>query len=123
MQKSKFLFMIRDFRYYKLLEILGVKFYLNWLLPTNPTSRNPVFSFMWRSKKTIYLDYTKSSIKYRIGIGAGYFIAHLIMFIMYEITSTGSTNTIDIISQTLVNVYPMLVQIYISMRCYRVLKK
>ena len=107
---------------YKILNFLFVitlgKFFLQWILPTNPQSRNPLWRILTKSIKLNY-SATPKNIKTRFFMAKILFIVHLslaiISFILDDIKIAPSN--------VLVNFYPMWVQVYIGLRCYWAIKK
>ncbi len=98
---------------YILFVMVGGKFYLDWLLITNPKSKNPPIKWLWFA---IFGDslYTPRS-RY---IGAYLYGGIHLIFCICMIVCGGFWT----VANFLVNVYPILVQIYIGFRCYRIIQ-
>lgn len=92
--------------------LCGGKFYLDYILIINPTSRNPIIKLLygWMRK-----DYTASNYTNRYYLSLVLGTVHLIGFIWYSII--GSIWSIE---NVLINTYPIIVQAYIGYRCYRI---
>lgn len=85
----------------------GANFYMNWILPTNPQSKNKLIKWMWGGFK-----YSDPTIRlYMAFVYAGIHIFFLFI-----------SNNFWTVGNILVNVYPVIVQIYIGFRCYRIIK-
>lgn len=93
------------------------RFYFNWILPTNNSSKNPLFKFIL-SKLGLANDlYSQGGrLRAKDRIIATYISAsiHIILVILYLDT--------HLVTQMLVNIYPIWVQIYIGIRCWRIIK-
>ena len=92
--------------------LCGGKLYLDWILITNPISRNPIIKLLygWMRKA-----YTARDCNARYHSAYIYGGIHLV-FMIIQIAS-GSMWSVD---NMVVNVYPVIVQAYIGYRCYRV---
>jgi len=92
--------------------LCGGKLYLDYILITNPTSRNPIIKLLygWMRKAYTASNYTN---RYYQALVLG--TVHLIGFIWYSITG----NMVSV-GNILVNVYPIIVQAYVGYRCWRV---
>lgn len=99
----------------------GAKFYMNWILPTNPMSKNPVIKLLWG---WTWLAYTAKSPKGRLALAYTCGIVHVFGFIISIAVDIYRDNLISYSSayNILANVYPILVQLYIGYRCYIVLQ-
>lgn len=102
----------------KIIDILFIitlsRFYLNWILITNPSSHNPVIKFVWGWCKDGY-EAKKYKSRFNFALIAG--ITHLFFAIMMFCVGEGLTLT-----NLLVNIYPVMVQLYIGYRCYIIIK-
>ncbi len=80
--------------------VCGGKFYLDWILPTNPVSRNPVIRFLWG-----WLAYPYSAVNYKSRYNSAIIVAiiHTVGAVAYFKTD------VDIIPNLLVNIYPIIV--------------
>ena len=94
--------------------LCGGKFYLDYLLLTNPTSKNPIIKllFGWLKKSYVAKDYEG-----RYSLAIILIVVHLIFFTVFLIADKRVS-----FSNTLVNLYPIIVQLYIGYRCW-ILKK
>lgn len=92
---------------------IGGKFYMDWILPTNPTSKNKLIILLWGGKKRHCWtwDY-KNRIKFCYIYGG----IHIVFAILNAISGTFLS-----VGNILVNIYPIIVQLYIFYRCVRVL--
>lgn len=92
--------------------IIGVRFYFDWILPTNPVTKNPLFRLIYK-KNWI----TKISPTERLNFCYGFIAVHLFLGVFLP------SDSIFYWENILANIYPILVQIYIGVRCYRIIKK
>jgi hypothetical protein len=92
--------------------LCGGQFYLNWILPTNPTSKNPVIKLLYGWMKALY---TAKDVTNRYYCAIIYGSIHIIMGTLMFIDGRGFT-----IGNLLVNIYPIIVQVYIGVRCWRI---
>lgn len=108
--KSPYCFKYGVIRWFFIL--CGGQLYLNWILPTNPMSKNPLIKFLWGWMKMAYCGrdyngrYWKAYLYFTI-----HFIFCVVNFIDGQMFSLGNI---------LVNIYPMIVQMWIGYRCWRV---
>lgn len=93
----------------------GAKLYLDWLLITNPASKNPVIKFFWGWAELSYTAWTPTN-RLQLAWVAGWL--HF-CFASMEIIGSGRVS----ITNILVNIYPVFVQIYIGYRCHKVIKR
>lgn len=93
--------------------ICGGRFYLNYILPTNPNSKNPIIKWLWGWAKA---DYSGKDYKGRYFSSWLYFSIHLVGCIINFINGG-----IFSVANILVNIYPMIVQLWIGYRCLRVI--
>lgn len=102
--------MKKDFVYWVFL-LIGSKFYLDWILPTNPMSKNKlIIRLFWGGKqRKLCRNYNERLIFAYIYMGIHVFFA-LLMLIL---------NSFFTLSNILINIYPIFVQLYII---YRILK-
>lgn len=90
----------------------GGQFYLNWILPTNPSSKNPLINLIYGGRQHCwYGDY-----KVRLKACFMYGIIHIIGAILYFFINEFWT-----ICNLAINIYPIIVQVYIGIRCYRII--
>ena len=95
--------------------ICGGKFYLDYLLPTNPTSKFIVWRKFMELCKLKYDVIRLTNHRYHMAYGLG--VIHITSCVMaYNNGSMWS------IINILVNIYPIIVQIYIGIRCYKVIQ-
>lgn len=102
---------------YIILYLLGGFIYLDWLLITNDQSKNPIIKVFWnlvglRHFQNAYQRYVSAITLFFIHFTGN--IVFMVLYAMYGMTCE------NVVLNLLVNVYPMLVQIYIGFRCYRV---
>lgn len=88
----------------------GTKLYFNYILPTNPVSKNPLFKALWGYKNNKML-----SCESRIILAFIFGGIHILGFVTYIVTERNWCSNI------LINVYPVIVQICIGLKCYLVL--
>jgi hypothetical protein len=96
-------------------KLVGAKFYMDWLLITNPISKNPIIKLVWGWAK---FAYTAKDYNNRLRLAIILFTVHFIMFIL-DIFLDRSYN---IIWEILYNIYPMIIQIYVGYRCWCVIQ-
>ncbi len=97
-----------------LFKITGAKFYMDWLLITNPISKNPIIKFLWGWMKSVY---TANNYKYRFRLSIILFSVHFVMFIFAFFD-----NNYNFMWEIIYNIYPMIIQIYVGYRCWCVIK-
>lgn len=90
----------------------GAKFYLNWILPTNPSSKNPLIRYIYGWNKIAFSPYYP---KWRIIYGLILILIHTIGYVICV-----SLNK-SILVNLLVNVYPIIIQLYIISRLYPIM--
>lgn len=88
----------------------GTKLYFNYILPTNPVSKNPLFKALWGYRNNEMLS-CKSRIISAFIFGG----IHILGFVTYIVNENNWCSNI------LINVYPVMVQICIGLKCYLVL--
>ena len=87
--------------------LCGAKFYLDYILPSNPSSKNPVFKLIWGGAKI------RQNWEFRLFLAFLYGAIHLVGLVMYfRIDAPLWINA-------LINIYPVIIQIYIGLRCWR----
>lgn len=100
---------------YQMLEwffiLSGTKFYLNWILPTNPASKNPLFKKFWTGKLVNFTP--RRRIKFAYLYGGIHLVGVVPMYLVL--------GTFFSVPNVLINLYPIMVQIYVFIRCSRVL--
>jgi hypothetical protein len=94
----------------------GTQLYLNWILPTNPQSKNPLYRLFYG--KLRFKPYAKN-YKDRLGLACGFIGIHTIAAIMYIIVGHDFLGW----SNVLVNLYPILVNFYIGYQCIRLMNR
>lgn len=92
--------------------LCGGKIYLDYILITNPTSRNPLIKKLWGWMKDEYTAKRDNTRYINSYIWGGIHVVLLTVNII-----AGSMWSIGNI---LANVYPIIVQLYIGYRCYRI---
>lgn len=91
----------------------GAKFFMDWILPTNWSSKNPIFRVLW-----LYYWRPKGLIspKFRLVFAYVYGLIHI----------TGLFTSVFITyfswSDVFVNIYPIIVNVYIGYRCQTVIR-
>lgn len=103
--------------YYFFFTLIGGRIYLKWLLPTNPATNNPLFKLFY--PKSIRRIYLRDGFDVRLAGCFVFGILHIIMGIWYTISDSSFFTMQNILG----NVYPILVQIYVGLRCKQVLDK
>jgi len=92
--------------------LIGAKFYMDYILPTNPASKNPLWRSLFKSMKE---SYGVSNIKSRYTQCYAFITIHLLGGIISIFVD------VNIILNSLVNFYPILVNIYLAIRLKRVI--
>ena len=92
--------------------LTGTKFYMEYILPTNCSTKNPIYKMFLKQEWGI----RAYNYKIRFNAAIGFFIIHFILAIIFLIIG------IPFIVNLLVNIYPCLVQIFIGYRVYRIIK-
>lgn len=95
--------------------ITGTKFYLDWILITNPTSKNPIIRFFYNSLKN---EYTATNYKKRYNSCYVLGTIHVIFFFLLFWLDGWTISLINL----LVNVYPIFVQFFIGYRLRKIIK-
>lgn len=93
----------------------GTKFFCEWLLITNPTSKNPLIKLFFGWAKKSYTAFDPEA-RLQEAWKLGFF--HLWFSIICIITYGGLDKC-----NIFVNIYPIFTQIYIGYRCNCILKK
>lgn len=87
---------------------IGAKFYFDWILPTNWSSKNPLFRVLW-------LYYWRKPMRIlpnnRLIFAYVYISIHTIFLSISIFTLTFG------LSDVIVNIYPIIVNLYIGYRC------
>lgn len=91
--------------------LIGGKLYMDWILPTNPTSKNILFRFMRPFKP----GYSANKYNNRYKQSITFITIHLIAAICYFLTPC------SLISNILINFYPIIVNSYILIRLQKVI--
>lgn len=116
MKNNNGVFVISNSWYYKIVNFLfiitGGRFFLDWILPTNPASHNPLFRNLWPNKPV----FNSSNFMARAIMGVLCFVLHLIGFYFYLYSDKGKIDILNV----MVNVYPMWVQIYFCVRVFNI---
>lgn len=94
--------------------LIGGKFYFDWLLFTNPVSKNPLWKWFckWAAIHQWYGPLYRLDSAYRL------FNIHLALFGWYYLADNAFSPW-----NILTNLYPMLVQVYIGGRCFKICQK
>jgi hypothetical protein len=90
----------------------GGKLYLDYILITNPISKNPLIKFIYGWSREVY---SAKNYKRRYITAYAYSGIHIVCLNINLITGNMWT-----LSNILVNLYPILVNIYIGYRCWRI---
>jgi len=91
--------------------LIGGKFFMDWLLPTNNSSKN----IIWKTLVSIIKNsYSAKDYKTRYKSCFGFISVHIVCFIWFLFTS-------DMLTNILCNIYPIIVNIYIALRLKKVL--
>jgi hypothetical protein len=93
--------------------VSGTKFYFEWLLITNPVSKNPAIKLFWGWAKE---SYTAKDPSTRLRLAWGLGLVHMWLGVGFAAIDGGIELT-----NLLVNFYPIFVQIYIGYRCWSVI--
>lgn len=115
----------------------GLELYQDYILPTNPWSKNPIISTAWDKQKyakkihkIMHWDNAKQNLERRliatkllIWIHSIWFFLMLFMNYKYREESTISIVWITVLINILSNVYPIMVQINVSQRIKEILNK
>lgn len=91
----------------------GAKFYMDWLLVTNPISKNPIIKLLWGWTKKWY---TGTKYEQRLHTAISCFTVHFVLGIIYYFIDCG------FVTNMAVNVYPCIVNAWIGYRCWRIKK-
>jgi hypothetical protein len=85
---------------------------MNWILLTNPTSKNPLIRkiYGWNKKGYCGFHY-ENRLKMAYVYGTIHLIGAISMTLLGDLFS---------LSNILVNLYPIIVQVYIGVRCWRI---
>lgn len=93
--------------------VSGAKFYMDYILLSNPVSKNPLIHILFGWSKSIYSAFDYRS---RHKSSMSLFIIHLTLcFIMFILKR-------DLLLNALVNIYPMIVQVYVGYRLHIIIK-
>ena len=99
--------------------LCGGNFYLNWILPTNPQSKNILIRKVWgRVSKEKYMGSTQNRLGMAYSLGLVHVIGALIFFIISLVA--GHVEMFWHPINVLANLYPILVQLFIGYRCWRI---
>lgn len=94
--------------------LCGAQFFMNWILLTNPTSKNPIIKFIYGWNKKAYCGF-----KYTERLQSAYFLGSVhIIFAVIMVFSGGFFTIMNLF----INIYPAIVQLYIGWRCWRLQK-
>lgn len=88
----------------------GTNFYMNWILPTNPQSKNPVIKFCW-------FGFKFKNAKNRFYCGIIYLCIHISGAII-----SYNTKIMWTIENIFINLYPIIIQLYIGYKCIKIMK-
>jgi len=92
--------------------LTGAKFYMDWLLITNPVSKNPLWRFIMSPMKKTY---SATDYKSRYTGCYMFIIIHIIMGLVYLYTGG------PFITNLLVNIYPIVVNTYLAIRLRKII--
>lgn len=109
---------------HQLFVLCGGKFYLDYILLSNPTSKNPLINLLygkWGQKKHKYNFKYKERLEDSFWFGIVH-LGGLIVFTPTLLSVPTSLFWMNITLQILGNLFPFLVQVYIGIRCYRIIK-
>lgn len=94
--------------------LCGGRLYMNWILPTNPASKNPLIRKVFGWNKEAYCGFNyKTRLKFSYIYGIIHLIGAIALFLLGKFFS---------LENILVNLYPIIVQIYIGTRCWNIKK-
>jgi len=89
-------------------KLIGAKFYLDWLLFSNWSSKNPFYKWLYKSlPKENIID-----VKTRINFAYVFGVIHL-LFLLIDIVCHAFS-----FSDVVINIYPIIVNLYIGYRCW-----
>lgn len=92
--------------------LCGGLFYMNWILLTNPTSKNPLIRLIYRWNKKGYCGFHyENRLKMCYVYGGIHLVETIIMASMGGVFS---------LTNILLNIYPIIVQLWIGWRCWRI---
>lgn len=111
--QRRIIYFFKQDLYSMLFILIGGKFYLNWMLITNPTSKNFLIRRFWKNNSI----FRYSSIKDRYGACFALGGIHLLIGTFFLFIDQGLLP-----GNVLTNLYPCLVQLYIGIRCHKILK-
>jgi hypothetical protein len=95
----------------------GAQFYMDWLLPTNPISKNPLIRLLWGWNKEAYTAYNyRTRFCFAIVAGLIHAVAFFPVFFM-------TYQHVPFWMQMLFNGYPTIVQIYVGTRCWQLMRR
>lgn len=101
--------------WYDILFILcGGKLYLDYILLTNEKSKNPLIKILFPKLNDWNWRY-KSRLKFAYTAGTAHVLFAIFMF------TIGLEFSVIIIN-ILVNIYPIIVQLYIGVRCWKIIQ-
>jgi hypothetical protein len=91
----------------------GTKLFMDYILITNPISKNPLVKYIYGFMKKAY---TATDYKERLIDAKILTVIHLLGIGIYILLD------VNWIANIIFNVYPILVQLYIGYRCYKIIK-
>jgi len=98
--------------------LCGGKFYLEWLLPTNWSSKNPFIKSLHLKNNVENRYEIAKSLRSRLDFA--YFAGTVHVFA--SLPMLFGINYWTFLLNLFINIYPVIVQIYIGSRCVRLLK-
>ena len=86
----------------------GAKFFMDWILPSNDSSKNPIFRVLW-----LYYWRHKKPISPQNRLNAAYIYASIHILGLFASIMLNKFGWADIF----VNIYPIVINAYIGCRC------
>lgn len=102
----------------------GAKFYLDWILIDSPSTKNPVYKFLfgWFYRNVYSECYgLKNGVRFRSVTAVFAATSHIFCLAMYVTSPPFEHPTREFLFQLLVNIYPTIVNTYVLVRCVSVL--
>jgi hypothetical protein len=102
----------------------GAKFYLDWILIDSPSTKNPVYKFLFG---WLYRNVYSECYGLKNGVGfrsvTAFFAAasHLFFLVKYIAAPPFEYPVRTFVFELLVNIYPIIVNTYVLVRCGSVL--
>lgn len=113
-------------------KVTWTELYQNYILPTNPGSKNPIIATLWWKKRVAEIVQKKirnkgiSYFKEQLFWSKLYALVHIFWFIFFAYRWYQTYNSmeiiyVNIILNLLINVYPIMVQIHVHQRVNRIM--